>query len=130
MLVLDASVVIELLISDDVKKIARLENRLTNEVLVAPDHTWIEVASVIARLNRVGRLSDADATQIIFHFQRLNIRPIGTSGLISQLWDMRQNVRPYDAAYVAVAEALNSPLVTCDKKLSNATGTSCTFELW
>ena len=130
MLVLDASVVVELLISDDVKKIARLENRLTNEVLVAPDHMWIEVASVIARLNRVGRLSDADAARIIFHFQRLNIRPIGTSGLVSQLWDMRQNIRPYDAAYVAVAEALHSPLLTCDKKLSKATGATCTFELW
>lgn len=130
MLVLDASVVIELLVSDDVKKIMRLESRIANEILVAPDHMWIEVASVIARLNRTGQLSDADASRIIFYFQRLNIRPIGTSGLVQHIWNVWHNIHAYDAAYVAIATSLNAPLLTCDKKLSRAVGAVCDFEVW
>ena len=130
MLVLDASVVVELLVSDDLKKIERLESRLRGETLVAPDHMWLEVLSVIVRLSRIGVLSELDAQRIIQQLQRLNIRVITSSSFVQRIWKLRKNVFYLDAAYVAIAESLDAPLLTCDRKLSRATGPECLFELW
>lgn len=130
MLVLDASVVIELLISDDVKKIQQLESRLRIETLVAPDHMWLEVVSVVSRLNRRGLLNDMDAQRVIRELQRLNIKSIKTNGFVERVWKLRKNVFSRDAAYVAIAESLQSPLLTCDRKLGRAVGPKCVFELW
>ncbi len=130
MLVLDASVVVELLISDDLKKTKRLENRLLSETLVAPDHMWLEVVSVITRMARSGALSELDAQRITQQLQRLNIRVITASSFVQRIWKLRKNVFYLDAAYVAIAESLDAPLLTCDKKLSRASGPECNFELW
>lgn len=130
MLVLDASVVVELLVSDDLKKIEKLENRLKSETLVAPDHMWLEVVSVISRMARSGALSELDAQRVIQQLQRLNIRVITSSSFVQRIWKLRKNVFYLDAAYIAVAESLGAPLLTSDKKLSRATGPECIFELW
>lgn len=130
MLVLDASVVVELLVSDDLEKTKKLEDRLLSEILVAPDHMWLEVVSVITRMARSGVLSELDAQRIIQQLQRLNIRVITASSFVQRIWKLRKNVFHLDAAYVAIAEALNAPLLTCDKKLSRASGPECNFELW
>ena len=130
MLVLDASVVVELLVSDDLKKTKKLEIRLLSEILVAPDHMWLEVVSVITRMARSGVLSELDAQRIIQQLQRLNIRVITASSFVQRIWKLRKNVFYLDAAYLAIAEALDAPLLTCDKKLSRASGPECNFELW
>ena len=130
MLVLDASVVIELLVSDDDKKMQKLESRIRNEVLVAPDHMWMEVVSVVTRMCRIGMLSEIDALRVLRELQRLNISSVRTNSFVDRVWKLRKNVYSRDAAYVAIAEALQSPLLTCDRKLSRATGPQCVFELW
>ena len=60
----------------------------------------------------------------------LNV-PIKTSAgpLLERMWQLRDNVTPYDAAYVALAENLGCGLVTCDAKLTGASGTRCGFDL-
>lgn len=45
------------------------------------------------------------------------------------MWEVRDTVAPYDAAYIGIAERLDAPLITCDGKLSAANGPACTFEL-
>jgi predicted nucleic acid-binding protein len=42
-----------------------------------------------------------------------------------RVWELRRNLTSYDAWYVAVAEALDLPLATLDRRLGRATGTSC-----
>jgi predicted nucleic acid-binding protein len=49
--------------------------------------------------------------------------------LLQRIWELRHNMTAYDAAYVALAEALNAPLITCDARLSKAPGTRATIEL-
>jgi predicted nucleic acid-binding protein len=47
-------------------------------------------------------------------------------GLLDRMWQLRENVTAYDAAYVALAEALDCPVVTADARLSRAPGLRCT----
>ena len=49
--------------------------------------------------------------------------------LLERIWELRGNITPYDAAYIALAERLDSPLITCDAKLTTASGASCIFDL-
>ena len=49
--------------------------------------------------------------------------------LLDRMWELRANVTAYDAAYVALAEQLTAPLITCDSKLAAANGTRCAFDL-
>ena len=49
--------------------------------------------------------------------------------LLDRIWALRANVTAYDAAYVALAEQLAAPVITCDAKLAAASGTRCTFDL-
>lgn len=45
------------------------------------------------------------------------------------MWELRNNVTAYDAAYVALAEGLDSTLITCDEELALAVGSTCAFDL-
>jgi len=49
--------------------------------------------------------------------------------LVPRIWELRHNVTPYDAAYVALAEALDGTLVTADGRLARAVGPRCAIEL-
>jgi predicted nucleic acid-binding protein len=49
--------------------------------------------------------------------------------LVPRIWELRENLTAYDAAYVALAEGLRAPLITCDKRLASALGVRATVEL-
>ncbi len=49
--------------------------------------------------------------------------------LARRIWDLRANVGTYDAWYVALAEALDAPLATLDRRLAMAVGPRCSFLL-
>jgi predicted nucleic acid-binding protein len=49
--------------------------------------------------------------------------------LLRRCWELRDNVKTYDAAYIALAEALGVPLLTADARLANASGIRCEVEL-
>ena len=51
------------------------------------------------------------------------------TALVQRCWALRHNFSPYDAAYVALAEALDTTLVTGDSHLANAPGSHCTIEV-
>jgi predicted nucleic acid-binding protein len=63
-------------------------------------------------------------TLVLFPMERYTHEP-----LIDRIWRLRDNLTAYDAAYVALAEGLRAPLLTCDAKLASAPGMRATVEL-
>jgi predicted nucleic acid-binding protein len=56
------------------------------------------------------------------------LQRIPHTALIRRVWELRDNVTPYDAAYVALAEVLGATLLTADIRLSRAPGIQCQVE--
>jgi len=103
--------------------------RMRGEELVAPALIDLEVASVWRGLVRGGQLSSPRVAQALDDLRDLPLERVDHRLLIARCWELRDNLTIYDAAYVAVAEALDAPLLTADKRLSRATGPRCAFEL-
>ena len=128
MLVVDASVVAPL-VADGGPDGDLCRAAVKGQVLSAPDLLRVEVLSVIRRHVASGQLTVRQANRAVDDLVALPIRVYPTAPLLQRCWDLRANVTSYDACYVALAEALGVPLLTCDAKLATAPGTRCTFEL-
>jgi len=127
-IVVDASIVV-LALGADTADGARARQRLLGERLTAPEIVDLEVMAAWRRLVQRGLLSarraaDAVRDLALFPVQRAPHRP-----LVTRCWELRDTVTVYDAAYVALAEALGVPLLTTDARLSRARGPRCTVEL-
>jgi predicted nucleic acid-binding protein len=127
-LVVDASVV-AVALGDDGADGDLARARLRDEELFAPELVDLEVASVLRRQLSAGDL-DARRAQLALDdlfdlpMQRAPHRP-----LLARCWELRENLTVYDGAYVALAEALNAPLLTADARLAKAPGINCSIEL-
>jgi predicted nucleic acid-binding protein len=126
-LVVDASVLVVAL-ADDGSDGDRARQRLRGERLAAPELIDLEVASVLRRQNRSGQIDDRRAEMALNDLATIPLRRAGHSHLLARCWELRQNLRLYDAAYVALAEALQVTLLTGDRRLSRAAGPSCSIE--
>ena len=118
MIVLDASVVIEMLLQTD-DGIA-ITGRLLGgtETLHAPHLLDIEVAQVLRRYvlrSEVKAERGQRALEVLVEFP---VTRYGHEPLVGRIWELRANLTAYDAAYVALAEGLNATLLTRDRKLS------------
>ena len=123
MIVLDASAAVELLLDTAAgRRVATLIGDPAMGVH-APHLLDVEVLSVLRRLARDGEIDDEDAGQAVQDLLALDLQRHSHEGLLERSWALRKNMTAYDAAYVAVAEALGATLVTCDRKLSRAPGT-------
>ncbi len=58
----------------------------------------------------------------------LELQRVSHRHLLERIWELHQNVTPYDAAYVALAETIDATLVTADRRLSQAPGSRCKIE--
>ena len=56
------------------------------------------------------------------HLRQLDVLRYAHEPLLPRIWDLRQNLTVYDAAYVSLSEALDAPLLTCDARLAGAPG--------
>ena len=118
MIVVDASVVIEVLLQTD-DGIAIVDRLFTStETLHAPHLIDIEVAQVLRRYVLRGEVKAARAQQAIEVMVGFPLTRSDHEPLLGRIWELRENVTAYDAAYVALAEGLNATLVTRDRKLS------------
>jgi predicted nucleic acid-binding protein len=106
-----------------------LRNRLHSETLAAPHLLDLEVTNTLRRHVHRSQLSLAEAERAMKRLQRLPIIRHPHSPLLERCWELRDNLTPYDAAYVALAEALDVPLLTSDARLANAPGIRCEVEL-
>lgn len=116
MIVIDASAMVEALVGRHPDP--ALFAHLTGEV-AAPHLLDVEVLSVLRGLERGGKLSADDAETARHDFFDLTIHRQEAAPLAERVWELRHQFTSYDACYLALAEALHAPLVTCDAKLAS-----------
>ena len=127
-LVVDASVLAPALADDQTDgDVARA--RLRGQGLTAPELIDLEVASVFRRQLLAGDLDLRRADLAIADLRDLPVRRVPHRQLLGRCWDLRHNLTPYDAAYVALAELLDLVLVTGDARLRKAPGVRCVVEV-
>lgn len=124
MIVLDASAVVELLLDTVVgRRVAILIGDAAMGLHV-PHLLDVEVCSTLRRFAREGSIEDEEAEEAIEHLLALDLQRHSHEGLLERVWALRKNVTAYDAMYVALAEALDATLITCDGRLARAYPTS------
>lgn len=128
MLVVDASVLFEVVADTPDSESLRARLALDSDH-GAPHLVDPEVLSVIQRQHRLGSLDATAAHQAVDDLrswpgERWSHRP-----LLARAWELRANLRGYDALYVALAEALGATLLTLDQRLAAAPGLQCEVEV-
>jgi predicted nucleic acid-binding protein len=126
-LVVDASVLAPA-IADSGQDGRRLRNRFRSESIAGPDLLRVEVTAVIRRHAEMGRLAAEQAEAAIGDLLAFPIIVFPTAPLLPRVWQLRQNLTPYDACYVALAEVLDAVLLTADRRLAKAPGPRCPIE--
>lgn len=129
MIVVDASAMLEFLLQTPLG--TRVEARLfrDQDELHAPHLVDVEVLQGLRRLVRVGEVSPGRADEAIADLSDLDLHRHAHLDLLARAWKLRQNVSAYDAVYVALAEAMEAAIVTCDGPLAKAPGYRTRIEL-
>jgi predicted nucleic acid-binding protein len=129
LIVIDASAVIEWLLQTQAG--IRVEQRIFSAApnLHAPHLLDVEVAQVLRRYVAAHYLKSGRAEEALQDFLDFPLTRYPHDFLLRRAWDLRRELTIYDAIYVALAEALNAPLVTCDRKLAAASGHSANVEV-
>lgn len=128
MLVVDASVIAPA-VADGGRDGDTCRARLRGETLAAPDLLRLETMSVLRRQLANGFLTSKQATDALDDLLDLPLVVYPTAPLLRRGWELRDNATAYDSCYAALAEALDCPLLTADKRLANAPGVRCSFEV-
>ncbi|GAB2874585.1 type II toxin-antitoxin system VapC family toxin [Nocardioides pacificus] len=128
MLVVDASVLVAAL-ADDARDGDAARLRLRGERLLAPELIDLEVASVLRGRLAGGHLESGRAELALADLADLPLQRAPHRPLLGRCWELRANLSVYDAAYVALAEALGADLVTADARLARAPGVRCRIEV-
>jgi predicted nucleic acid-binding protein len=128
-IVLDASAAVELLLGTDDG--ALVADRIDDpaETIQVPHLLSIEVAQVLRRLVAAGDIRPNRAVDALDDLADLDAERYPHEPFLVRMFALRANLTAYDAAYVALAEALDAPLVTFDQGLARAPGNRATVEL-
>ncbi|MEO6473351.1 MAG: type II toxin-antitoxin system VapC family toxin [Aeromicrobium sp.] len=123
MIVVDASAIVDALISAESDNLSRLRVVLASNDLAAPQLLDYEVVSALKRVTLSGALSESAALDALAAFDELAIaRWSFFDGFRRRAFELGKGLGAYDAAYVVLAEALEATLVTRDRKLAKAAG--------
>jgi len=127
-IVLDASVIVDLLIRAPGAE--AIERRLARDrSLHAPALLDLEVAHVIRRYCADRQLPVRRAHEAVAGLLNLPARRYPHTPLLERVWELRTNLTAYDAAYVALAEVLDAPLLTRDRRLAATRGHRARIDL-
>lgn len=127
-LVVDASCLFEVLVGTARAEPIRRRFAL-DEDHAAPHIIDVEVFSVIRREHRLERLDHTAADQAVQDLEAWPGERVGHRLLLARAWELRDAVRGWDAMYIALAEALDTVLLTTDARLAAAYGPTCQIEL-
>jgi predicted nucleic acid-binding protein len=118
LIVVDASVVVHALADDDATGVAARERLDREGGLAAPQLLDIEVVSALRAYHRRGRLTTTRAAAALRDLGQLDVDRWDHGGLVLRVWQLRDSLSSYDAAYVALAEEIGCPLLTGDARLA------------
>jgi predicted nucleic acid-binding protein len=120
--VVDASAVVELLLGGERAEWVLPWFESEEGAIHAPGFLDVEVAQVLRRVAAAGIMEAARGAAAVEILQDLPVHCHPENPLVARIWQLRQNLTAYDAAYVALAEALDCPLLTFDAGLSRVPG--------
>lgn len=128
MIVVDASALLEVLLRTDASE--AIEARLfSGETLHAPHVLDLEVAQVLRRYERAGDLVGGRAAEALDDLVSFRIERYPHHLFLPRVWSLRRNATAYDACNLALAEALDAPLLTRDRRLAGIPGHGATVEV-
>jgi predicted nucleic acid-binding protein len=119
--VVDCPLVIDLLSAREGDEVLR-QRLSAPRTLHAPHHLDMEVASTVCGLAGGKKITDHRGEQMLADYSRLRIIRHPVWPYHPRMWELRHNLGAYDAAYIALAEALGCELLSGDVKLKNAAG--------
>jgi predicted nucleic acid-binding protein len=125
-IVIDASLVVDVLIAPDSDHLLDYVFKIPD--LVAPHVVDIEVLSSLRHSWLRRLLSDERLAEALEDFAELQIERYAHMLLRQRIWSLRANVTAADAAYVALAEVLDVPLITRDRRLARSSGHTARIE--
>ncbi len=123
--VADASILVELLVTRSTTALQAFEGA----VIHAPHLVDVEVTQALRGLHRAGTIEHAVAVGARTALLDVVTHRYPHDVLLGRVWELQANLTAYDATYVALAEALGLPLLTCDSRLASAPGPTCAIEL-
>jgi predicted nucleic acid-binding protein len=129
LIIIDASAVLEVLLRTEAG--FRIEERVLSpqETLHAPHLLDLEIAQVLRRYCAAGEMEPERGLEALTDLTDLPINRYPHEIYLPRIWELRHNLTAYDAAYVALAEALPAPLITRDMRLASAPGHTAIIEL-
>ena len=129
MIVLDASAVLDLLLATPEGRAVDLRLRASGEEACAPHALDLEVAQVLRGLVARRELAPARADQALDDLALLPVVRYPDEALLPRIWSLRERATAYDAAYLALAEALGATLLTSDRRLAGIPGHAADVEV-
>ncbi len=129
MIVLDASALVELLLDTPTGRV--IASRIADPALGlhVPHLADVEVVQALRRYANDGELDAAAAAVALEDLRALDLQRHDHEPLLDRVWELRHNLSAYDAVYVALAEVLDTKLLTCDGRLARAPGLARRAEL-
>ncbi len=115
---IDASALVELLLQTTLGR--QIAGLIGGSQMIAPDIVNAEVVQSLRGLERGGKLASERAAKAVERLADSPVRRVPTTGLIADTWSLRANLSAYDACYVALARALDCPLLSTDTPLRRA----------
>jgi predicted nucleic acid-binding protein len=129
LIVLDASAILEVLLSTPAGSAVYGRLSATGETLHAPHLLDLEVLQVLRRYCATGEITLERAEQAVADYLDFPITRYAHDVFAVRIWQLRQNLTAYDGAYVALAEALSAPLITRDRRLAATPGHRAVIEV-
>jgi predicted nucleic acid-binding protein len=128
-IVVDASAALEFLLKTPSGDAVAKRVFEAGQTLHAPHLLDLEATQVLRRLSRTGEIAVERCRAALDVLSDIRMLRYPHYPLLPRIWQLRHNLSAYDAAYVALAELIEAPLLTHDGKLASASGHSATIEL-
>ncbi|MET9417832.1 type II toxin-antitoxin system VapC family toxin [Streptomyces klenkii] len=125
LIVVDASALVLALADDGPRGESARAALAADADWAAPEHILVEVMQSLRGIYLAGQVTAERVAEVAGRLPGLTLRKVPVEPLLGRMWQLKDNLTPDDAAYVAVAEELGATLVTADLRLLRATGPRC-----